>query len=118
MMETVDLHMLQICLQYVEELTSWMIQLILVDDYQDGMLSRMTTTSGGGGCKDLRSLARPPEVRTWVSARLGMRAAVMRWSLGYATICDDNKERWHIYNAWSVERYDRRPTFEVRQADM
>jgi len=45
-------------LQYVEELTSWMRQLllILVDGYQDGRLSRMTTTSGGGGCKDLLSL--------------------------------------------------------------
>ena len=63
MMKMVVLHMLQGCLQYVEELTSWMRQLlmtILVDGYQDGMLSRMTTTSGGGGCKDLQSLARPP----------------------------------------------------------
>ena len=58
MMETVVLHMLQGWLQYVEELTSWVRQLllILVDGYQDGMLSRTTMASGGGGCKDLQSL--------------------------------------------------------------
>ena len=46
-METMVLHMLQRCLQYVEELTSWML-MILVDGYRDGMLSRATTISGGG----------------------------------------------------------------------
>jgi len=44
--------MLQGCLPYVEELTSWM-EMILVDGYQDDMLSRTTTILGGGGCKDL-----------------------------------------------------------------
>lgn len=61
MMETVVLNMLQRWLQYVEEFTSWIL-MILVDGYQDDMLSSMTTTSGGGGCKDLRSLARLPKV--------------------------------------------------------
>ena len=56
MMETVVLHMLQRWLQYVEELTSWIL-MILVDSYQDDMLSRMTMTSGGGGCNYLHSLA-------------------------------------------------------------
>lgn len=46
------LHMLQGCLLYVEELTSW-IMMILVYSYRDGMLSRMTIISGGGGCKVL-----------------------------------------------------------------
>jgi len=46
------LHMLQGCLQYVEELTSWIL-MILVDGYQDDMLSRTTTISGGGGCNVL-----------------------------------------------------------------
>ena len=32
------------------------ILMILVDGYQDGMLSRMKMTSCGGGCKDLQSL--------------------------------------------------------------
>ena len=32
--------------------------LILVDGYQDGMLSRTTTISGGGGCNDLQFWAR------------------------------------------------------------
>lgn len=30
--------------------------LILVDGYQDSMFLRMKMTSGGGGCKGLRSL--------------------------------------------------------------
>ena len=66
------LHMLQGCLQYVEELTSWMrwILMILVDGYQDGMLSRTTMTSGGGGCKDL-------QFRLSVTAT-GWRACVVR----------------------------------------
>ena len=44
--------MLQGCLPYVEELTSWTM-MILVDGYRDGMLSRTTMILGGGGCKVL-----------------------------------------------------------------
>ena len=44
------IHMLQGCFPYVEELTSWLM-MILVESYRDGMLSRTTTISGGGGCK-------------------------------------------------------------------
>ena len=71
MMKMVVLYMLQGCLQYVEELTSWMRQLllILVDGYQDGMLPRTTTISGGGGCNDLQFLG------AWVDsacARVGL----------------------------------------------
>ena len=40
-----------------------LLMMILVDGYQDGMLSRTTTISGGGGCKDLRFLACPLDVR-------------------------------------------------------
>lgn len=46
-------------LQYVEELILWIL-MILVDGYQDDMLSRTTTISGGGGCNVPRS---PPDVR-------------------------------------------------------
>ena len=56
MVEMVVLHMLQRWLQYVEELTSWIL-MILVDGYQDGMLLKTTTTLGGGGCNGLRSPA-------------------------------------------------------------
>jgi len=45
------LHM-QGCFPYEEESTSWIL-MILVYGYQDGVLSRMTTISGGGGCKVL-----------------------------------------------------------------
>jgi len=46
------LHMLQGCLPYEEESTSWIL-MILVDGHRDDMLSRTTTTLGGGGCKVL-----------------------------------------------------------------
>jgi len=35
------------------------MMMILVDGYQDGMLSRTTMISGGGGCKDLLFLVMP-----------------------------------------------------------
>ena len=48
----VVLHMFQRCFPCVEELKSWIL-MFLVDGYSDGMLSRTTTISGGGGCKVL-----------------------------------------------------------------
>ena len=64
--------MLEGCLPYVEKFTSW-IMMFLVDGYQDDMLSRMTTISGGGGCKAFvipgtvgRGRAKPHDgQRTW-----------------------------------------------------
>ena len=55
-----------------------LLMLILVDGYQDAMLLRTTMISGGGGCKDLWTLACPPartattqlgEQATWTKKR-------------------------------------------------
>lgn len=74
MMETMVLHMLQRYVRYVEELTSWMIQLILVDGYEDGMLSRTTMISGGGGCNDLQFLgARADGACVWMDSATAVR---------------------------------------------
>ena len=82
------LHMLQGCLPYVEELTSWLM-MILVESYRDGMLSRTKTISGGGGCKAFATRAGERRARDMAGAhRCDERENVRRAGAPWATKCD------------------------------
>lgn len=79
--------MLQGCLQYVEELTSWKL-MILVDGYKDDMLSRTTMILGGGGCNILGCVTRlgtGQTRRARVCATSWSAQEVMRWVHGCVT---------------------------------